>query len=215
MEWSALRKEEAVSIVVFLFLIVLLLLGIREGYWPLSSALEYVPYFIMAGMIGVLLWGFRQRIDKAFKRNEKPRKSREKKRREFGDPRNPVFIQKRLQLYTKIGEDLVRIRMELNETASPIDILFPSWNEPVYFVDFDQRDALIGDEATQRALQHLSSAINRRNDRRIELLKGGWDFSFNSAYNDPWFIELNEICVEACSKVADLSQFKSLSQERR
>ena len=63
-----MKQDESISLLVFLVLGVVLLLGVYEGLWPLHSVLEYVPYFVMAGMVGFLVWGFRERIENALKR---------------------------------------------------------------------------------------------------------------------------------------------------
>jgi hypothetical protein len=62
-----MKRDEIVSIVVLLILAVVLLVGVYEMLWSLSDLLSLVPYFIMAAMIGVPLWGFRERIDQAFR----------------------------------------------------------------------------------------------------------------------------------------------------
>ena len=62
-----MRRDELVSVSAFVLLAVLLLLGIHEGLWSLNEVLSLVPYFIIAGMVGVVIWGFRQRIENAMK----------------------------------------------------------------------------------------------------------------------------------------------------
>ena len=51
-----------------IILAVLMCVGIVEGLWSLSQVLSLVPYFLLAAMIGVLIWGFRDRIERSLKR---------------------------------------------------------------------------------------------------------------------------------------------------
>jgi hypothetical protein len=112
------------------------------------------------------------------------------------EPRPIGLVVKQVDLYDKIGKDLLRIRIELSETAHPIDIIFPSWNETV---DFEQRDALIGNEELRKAIERLSTALNQRNRRRKQLLQAGWDFQTTQADQD--FEKLNATCIDAYEKI--------------
>lgn len=62
-----MKRDEIGSLTTFLILAAVLLVGVYDALWSLSDLLSLVPYFIMAGMIGVLLWGFRERIEQAFR----------------------------------------------------------------------------------------------------------------------------------------------------
>lgn len=45
-----------------LLLVTLLLVGVAERLWSLTTVLEYVPYFIILGIIALLSWGYRERL---------------------------------------------------------------------------------------------------------------------------------------------------------
>ena len=62
-----MKRDETGSIVASLVLLAVLCLGIYQGFWSLSSVLSLVPYFLLVAIIGILGWGFRQRIDGLFK----------------------------------------------------------------------------------------------------------------------------------------------------
>jgi hypothetical protein len=57
--------EDRAIIVIAVFML-LLFLGVKMGWWDLTSVLSWVPYFLLAGMIGTFLLGFRERIEKLF-----------------------------------------------------------------------------------------------------------------------------------------------------
>ena len=65
-----MKRDEAVSLFVFSGMAAGLLAGLYEGVWSLNDILAYVPYFIMAGMVGVLLWGFRDKIETIARKGE-------------------------------------------------------------------------------------------------------------------------------------------------
>lgn len=80
-----MRRDELVSVAAFVLLAAFLLVGIYEGFWSLTELLSLVSYFIMAGMVGVLIWGFRQRIEKAVKTvGQKELETREIERSDSG-----------------------------------------------------------------------------------------------------------------------------------
>jgi hypothetical protein len=58
-----MNRDEAVSVVILLVLGLALPIGALTRLWSMTSVLEYMPYFIMTAMVGVFLWGFRERID--------------------------------------------------------------------------------------------------------------------------------------------------------
>lgn len=62
-----MKRDEIVSLLCFILLGILLLVGIYEALWSLSQLLELAPYFIITGMGAVLLWGFRERIEDAIR----------------------------------------------------------------------------------------------------------------------------------------------------
>ena len=62
-----MKRDESASVVTFLTLAVILLFGVYGGLWSLSELFSLLPYFIMAGMVGVLIWGFRRRIEDMLK----------------------------------------------------------------------------------------------------------------------------------------------------
>jgi len=61
-----LRKDEWISITLTALLVVAMSLGLYLGLWTLDSILSVLPYFLVAGIVGVFLWGFRERIEDAF-----------------------------------------------------------------------------------------------------------------------------------------------------
>lgn len=115
------------------------------------------------------------------------------------------FISKRIGLYARLGKDLPRMRREIDQTKQPIDILFPSWNETV---EFEQRDALIGDEDIRKAMEAFSTAVNQRNRRRKKLIELGWDFQITPADQDQEFRERTDACIDAYEKIRELSKSK-------
>jgi hypothetical protein len=58
-----LRPREKLGIFAIGVLVLLLLSGIEEGLWALASLLLYGPYFIMAAMIGIFVWSFKDRFE--------------------------------------------------------------------------------------------------------------------------------------------------------
>jgi hypothetical protein len=60
-----MKRDEAISIVALVLLGLTLPIGVSTGLWSMTLVLEYVPYFIMAAMVGIFLWGFRERIEAA------------------------------------------------------------------------------------------------------------------------------------------------------
>lgn len=62
-----MKGDELVSILVAILLIGILVGGVYGGLWSLSSVVGYVPYFLWAGIIGILAWGFRKRIERSFR----------------------------------------------------------------------------------------------------------------------------------------------------
>jgi hypothetical protein len=62
-----MKRDESVSVAILIILGFVLVLGVYEGFWSLGEVLSLVPYFIMAGMVGVVVWGFRERIENALR----------------------------------------------------------------------------------------------------------------------------------------------------
>ncbi len=58
-----MKKGESLALVIAALLTAALLIGIPEGWWSLAATISYVQYFIMAGIVSVLVWGFKGRID--------------------------------------------------------------------------------------------------------------------------------------------------------
>lgn len=74
-----MKRNESISIFTLVLLTILLLLGVHEELWSLNEILSLGPYFIMAGMIGIFLWGFRERIERLFKSSERLERVRTKR----------------------------------------------------------------------------------------------------------------------------------------
>lgn len=55
--------KEVLAILVASLLAVVLLGGIYESLWMLNSVVSLIPYFLVAGIVGVLVWGFRSRVE--------------------------------------------------------------------------------------------------------------------------------------------------------
>jgi hypothetical protein len=70
-----LKRSETVSLLAIVLLAVVLLIGIPEGWWSLTAILSYVPYFIIAGILGMFAWGFRDRIQEGLKPPQPERES--------------------------------------------------------------------------------------------------------------------------------------------
>lgn len=52
-------------------LVAIMILGIFMDWWPLSSVLlNVIPIFIAGGIIGLFVWGFKDRIDNWFNKND-------------------------------------------------------------------------------------------------------------------------------------------------
>lgn len=58
-----MHKREIGAICGIVTLAILLLLGVQFGMLSLNSVLSNASWFIFAGMVGLFLWGFRERID--------------------------------------------------------------------------------------------------------------------------------------------------------
>jgi len=56
-------KREIASAVVALALVGALLSGVLGGLWAFLSLVQTAPFFLMAGIISVLVWGFKSRIE--------------------------------------------------------------------------------------------------------------------------------------------------------
>jgi hypothetical protein len=56
------RKQEQVSAVAAILLGGILGVGVSLGLWSAGLVLTYVPYFLFASIVGVLVWGFRDRF---------------------------------------------------------------------------------------------------------------------------------------------------------
>jgi hypothetical protein len=58
-----MKQDEAVADIGAVLLVILLIFGVTEGLWSLTSVLVYGPYFIILGIIALLGWGYRERIE--------------------------------------------------------------------------------------------------------------------------------------------------------
>jgi len=58
-----LRAKETLGIFAIAVLSLLLLVGIEQGLWTLANLLQYGPYFIMAAMVGIFVWSFKERFE--------------------------------------------------------------------------------------------------------------------------------------------------------
>jgi hypothetical protein len=57
-------RRQIASVVGVIVLIVIMVAGTELGWWPVSAVLaNVVPYFLAAGIIGLFVWGFRDRIE--------------------------------------------------------------------------------------------------------------------------------------------------------
>ncbi|MGA9844618.1 MAG: hypothetical protein WBQ25_20140 [Nitrososphaeraceae archaeon] len=64
-------KKEVVAGIGIVVLVAIMILGIFMSWWPLNSVLlNVIPYFIAAGIIGLFVWGFRDKINNRFSRND-------------------------------------------------------------------------------------------------------------------------------------------------
>jgi uncharacterized membrane protein YraQ (UPF0718 family) len=57
-----------VAVVLTAIAIVFLVIGIYAKWRELIAVLEYIPEIIIAGIIGLLVWGFRKRIENTFEK---------------------------------------------------------------------------------------------------------------------------------------------------
>jgi hypothetical protein len=62
-----LDKQEFVAIICALAGLIVVVVGILLGWWELSAVFDHILDLILVSMLGVLLWGFRKRIARAFK----------------------------------------------------------------------------------------------------------------------------------------------------
>jgi hypothetical protein len=60
---TRLRPKEILGIVALGVLLLLLLGRIEGGLWTFASLLQYGPYFIMAAMVGIFVWSFKDRFE--------------------------------------------------------------------------------------------------------------------------------------------------------
>jgi hypothetical protein len=67
-----LTKQEQRAIIVIILFIIALFFPVYLRWWDLSSVLSYVPYFLLGGIVGTLLLGFRERIEKFFGKKPEP-----------------------------------------------------------------------------------------------------------------------------------------------
>lgn len=66
-----MKKAEAAAVLCTAALILLLYVGIQEGLWAFLSLVQTAPFFVMGGIVSVLIWGFRQRIERLASSHER------------------------------------------------------------------------------------------------------------------------------------------------
>jgi hypothetical protein len=65
-------KKEVSAIIGIIVLVAIIILGIVWNWWTLNSILlNVIPYFLVTGIIGLFVWGFKKRIDNRHS-NSKP-----------------------------------------------------------------------------------------------------------------------------------------------
>lgn len=65
-----MRKHEWGAIIGIVVLVVLLVVGIYRKVFPMDSVLTNGQWFIYAGIVGLFVWGFRERIESWFHRDD-------------------------------------------------------------------------------------------------------------------------------------------------
>ena len=60
---GSLRPKEQLGIFATAVLLLLLLAGFQEDFWTLANLLQYGPYFIIAAILGILAWSFKDRVE--------------------------------------------------------------------------------------------------------------------------------------------------------
>lgn len=82
-----MTREETIAVATAIVLVVALLGGVYENLWTVNSVLLLVPYFLLAGMIAVLVWGFRGRIERRSKPTKPSKGEFVGKYRFYGEPK--------------------------------------------------------------------------------------------------------------------------------
>jgi hypothetical protein len=66
------QKKSHFPIIVTVGLVVVLAVGVIEGWWTLSTILNYIPEVILAGIAGAWIWAYRDRIENWFRKETQP-----------------------------------------------------------------------------------------------------------------------------------------------
>ena len=83
----SLHKSEKVSIVIAVIAIVILAMGVYIKWWELNAILGYIlEGVIFVGILGVLGWGFRKRVNNAFEKVPLPTAQVHHVTKELGNP---------------------------------------------------------------------------------------------------------------------------------
>jgi hypothetical protein len=108
---SAMKRGEVLAGIGAVLLVILLLVGVAEGLWSVTSILEYGPYFIILGIIALLGWGFRARLESLGQRLSQKGRS--------------ITEQERPKTFAEIVDEIKqeRIRSSL-EGAEPVDRMY-------------------------------------------------------------------------------------------
>jgi len=118
-----------------LVLAIVLLSGTYEGLWDVSDVLSPMPTIIMGIMLGLLAWGFRERIEQAFKGHPHPRVKKNEKNE------SPIIIGRdnrhmTVELKSKNGTSKIHLfcvsisgnREVLRETAEDVEVVLAPLN---------------------------------------------------------------------------------------
>jgi hypothetical protein len=93
-----MERSEQATLLVTAILFVLILFGFLLGWWSISAVLSLIPYFAIAGIIGVVVWGFRQRFERLLQsKSVTLPKPEEKLRGEVSAGARPEIPNRRLQ----------------------------------------------------------------------------------------------------------------------
>lgn len=97
----------------------------------------------------------------------------------------------------KVKEELLEIRVKLDETNDPKDIYFSIWNEKVYQA---RKKGWIGNQTNYNAIEFFSSCLNERNTfLRHALENYGYESTSPIIKSD--FLKLNGECIRAYSEL--------------
>jgi membrane protein required for beta-lactamase induction len=130
-----MKRDERGSLVGVLVLAIVLLSGTYEGLWDVSDVLSPMPTIIMGIMLGLLAWGFRERIEQAFKGHPHPRVKKNEKNE------SPIIIGRdnrhmTVELKSKNGTSKIHLfcvsisgnREVLRETAEDVEVVLAPLN---------------------------------------------------------------------------------------